>query len=190
MTIGADAVEKQEGLAIVLGGGAARGAYQAGVLRSVADSYPDLRVSILTGVSSGAINAVYLASRPGNLRKRAHQLCDLWAGLEVEEVFKTDLLSLARHSLRWTLQLALLGGRKGVPNVRDAISIARGAHRVGGSEARRRSGGRGRPRPAERAPSTRFSNTHPNVHAWIESAFGLQDCFANQCWYRRRMPGH
>src|SRR4051812_45465336 len=43
-------------LALVLSGGGARGAYQTGVLRCLARRIPDLRFSIITGVSAGAIN--------------------------------------------------------------------------------------------------------------------------------------
>lgn len=116
-----EAVEEKRDLAIVMGGGGARGAYQAGVLRAVADRYPDLRVSILTGVSAGAINAVYLASQPGNLRQRVYELCDMWASLRVDDIFRADPFSLAGHGIRWGMQLALLGGRRGVPNVRGLV---------------------------------------------------------------------
>ena len=44
-------------LALVLGGGGARAAYQAGVIRWLAHHRPELRFPIITGVSAGAINA-------------------------------------------------------------------------------------------------------------------------------------
>jgi len=49
-----------EDLALVLGGGGARAAYQAGVLRCLARHRPELRFPIVTGVSAGAINAIFL----------------------------------------------------------------------------------------------------------------------------------
>jgi len=108
-------------LAIVLGGGAARGAYQVGVLRYVAERYPDLRVPILTGVSAGAINAAFLASQPGNFQERVERLTELWAGLHPEMIFRVDLGSLAKHGLRWLSEVTLLGGRKGVPTVHGLV---------------------------------------------------------------------
>jgi NTE family protein len=45
----------------VLTGGGARGAYQVGVLRSIARRFPTLQIPILTGVSAGAVNAAFLA---------------------------------------------------------------------------------------------------------------------------------
>jgi len=116
--------EENNDLAIVMGGGAARGAYQVGVLCGITKRYPELRVSILTGVSTGAINAVYLANRPGILRERVHSLAEMWSKLEVEEIFKTDLLSLGGRGLRWMLQLGILGGWRGVPNPRGLVDTS------------------------------------------------------------------
>ncbi len=107
-----------------MGGGAARGAYQVGVLCEITKRYPELRVSILTGVSTGAINAVYLANHPGILRERVHSLAEMWSGLEVEDIFKTDLLSLGGRGLRWMLQLGILGGWRSVPNPRGLVDTS------------------------------------------------------------------
>ena len=53
-------------LAMVLGGGGARGAYQVGVLRAIAARFPQLRVPILVWVSAGAVNAMHLAAHRGS----------------------------------------------------------------------------------------------------------------------------
>src|SRR5260370_31804089 len=53
--------------ALVLAGGGARAAYEVGVLSAIAERAPELEFPILTGVSAGAINAVYLAAHPGPL---------------------------------------------------------------------------------------------------------------------------
>jgi len=118
------ASEKNADLAIVMGGGAARGAYQVGVLCEITKRYPELCVSILTGVSTGAINAVYLANHPGNLRERVHSLAEMWSKLEVDEIFKTDLLSLGGRGFRWMLQLGILGGWRSVPNPRGLVDTS------------------------------------------------------------------
>src|SRR2546430_9737848 len=52
-------------LALVLAGGGARAAYEVGVLSAIAERAPGLEFPIVTGVSAGAINAVYFAAHPG-----------------------------------------------------------------------------------------------------------------------------
>ena len=47
------------------GGGGARAAYQAGVLRFLSRRFPRLEIPIITGVSAGAINAAHLAAHHG-----------------------------------------------------------------------------------------------------------------------------
>jgi NTE family protein len=97
--------ETGDQLALVMSGGGARAAYQVGLLRWLGRRYPDLRVPVMTGVSAGAINAAFLASRPDDFRKCVERLADLWSGLTAEEVFRVDSLSLARNVLRMGLKL-------------------------------------------------------------------------------------
>src|SRR5258705_13858562 len=52
-------------LGLVLSGGGARAAYQVGVLRGLTRWLPDLRFDVVTGVSAGALNAIYPAARVG-----------------------------------------------------------------------------------------------------------------------------
>ncbi len=96
-------------LAIVLTGGGARAAYQVGVLRCVARKFPETRFDIITGVSAGAINALFLASRQSPLRETMEELTELWRNLELSDVIRIDGRSLLRHVLRWGVRL-LSGG--------------------------------------------------------------------------------
>ena len=107
-------------LAIVLTGGGARAAYQVGVLRGIAKYLPETRFNIITGVSAGAINAVFLASRPGPLRGTVDELTEFWNGLRIEDVFRVDLPSLAKHLLQWSLQL-VSGGSSVRPPVKGLV---------------------------------------------------------------------
>ncbi|HEY9420752.1 MAG TPA: patatin-like phospholipase family protein [Thermoanaerobaculia bacterium] len=107
-------------LALVLSGGGARGAYQAGVLRCLSRRLPHLRFSIITGVSAGAINAAFMASHAGSLAEASSELCDLWGGLQVEDIFRVDTGSLARHFTRWATRLAS-GGVAAAPAVRGLV---------------------------------------------------------------------
>lgn len=93
-------------LALVLSGGGARGAYQTGVLRGLARRLPDLRFAIITGVSAGAINATYMAAHPGPPAEAAAELCDLWTGLQVENIFRIESSTLARYFTQWAARFA------------------------------------------------------------------------------------
>lgn len=107
-------------LAVVLGGGGARAAYQAGFLRGLGRAWPELRFPIVTGISAGAINAAHLASHPGPLAAAANDLVDLWAGLSIDQVFRVDTVSLVRNLLRWTARLAS-GGSPLAPGARGLV---------------------------------------------------------------------
>lgn len=109
-----------EGLALVLSGGGARAAYQVGLLRCIAQHYPDLHVPILTGVSAGAINAACLAAHPGTFGEAVDQLSDLWWNLDVEEVFRVDPASLLHHLATWSWRL-VSGGGPFAPEVRGLV---------------------------------------------------------------------
>ena len=96
-------------LAVVMGGGGARSAYQAGVLRYLSRRFPELQFPIVTGVSAGAINAAHLAAHHGTFRQAAGELTHLWGELTVDKVFRTDVSSLRTHVFGWGRQL-LSGG--------------------------------------------------------------------------------
>jgi NTE family protein len=107
-------------LALVLSGGGARGAYQTGVLRCLARNLPGLRFSIITGVSAGAINASFMGAHAGDLSAAAGELCGIWTGLRVEDIFRVDTPSLAKHFTRWATRLAS-GGLAMAPAVRGLV---------------------------------------------------------------------
>src|SRR5262249_46185469 len=94
-----------DSLAIVLTGGGARAAYQVGVLRCLARRLPQTRFDIITGVSAGAINAIFLASRPDPLAGIVDELSDVWASLRLEDVIRIDTGSLTRNMLGWGTKL-------------------------------------------------------------------------------------
>ncbi len=107
-------------LALVLTGGGARGAYQVGVLRSIAKSYPDLRVPILTGVSAGGINVAFLATGVSGFRDAVERLTDLWLDLSPERVFDVGLGALAKGVAKWLFRLGS-GGFSLAPQVRGLV---------------------------------------------------------------------
>lgn len=97
-----DPNRKQVGL--VLSGGGARGAYQAGVMRAIAEIAADNNLQqplpILTGVSAGAINAAFLASQAHDFYGATDRLAHLWSQIHADQVFRTDVLSAGRSGLR------------------------------------------------------------------------------------------
>ncbi len=95
-------------LALVLSGGGARAAYQAGVVCAIAEQAQDLSVPILTGVSAGAINTISLASHPGPFGESAKVLRDEWSRLTIDHVYRVQVQGLWRPAFRW-LGRRLLG---------------------------------------------------------------------------------
>ncbi len=77
-------------LAVMLTGGGARAAYQVGLLKGLARHYPNLRFQIVTGVSAGAINAVFLAAHRGSLADKVDELANVWLELECSSIWKFD----------------------------------------------------------------------------------------------------
>ena len=96
-------------LALVLTGGGARGAYQVGLLRYLARTYPELRIPILNGVSAGAINVALLAQHHGTFAQAVEELAALWGELTPEQIFRVDVPSLVGNIGRWGLRLTAAG---------------------------------------------------------------------------------
>src|SRR5689334_14217823 len=93
--------------ALVMSGGGARGAYEAGVLSWVLDELPrrlgrPARFHILTGTSVGAIHACYVAARQGE-PNAGEGLIDIWRSLELGGVYRVGIGDAV------TLPLKLLG---------------------------------------------------------------------------------
>jgi NTE family protein len=93
----------------MLGGGGARGAYQAGVLHGLARRFPDLRFPIMTGISAGAINTIHLASHDVSLSQATEELIALWLELTPEQVYDVRAVPLFQNVMRWGGRL-LSGG--------------------------------------------------------------------------------
>lgn len=111
--------------ALVLTGGGARGAYQAGVLKFMGENLPKSHFHSLVGSSSGAINVAGLASAGGNLQLGGPRVAELWSKLEMDQVFRTDLRSLAWIGLQWAYTLVLGGvfGRVGANYLVDTSPL-------------------------------------------------------------------
>ncbi len=109
--------------AIVLSGGGARGAYEAGVLSSALEGAAGARVDFLCGTSVGGIHAAIVASHAEHLPRAAEVLRDAWLGLDVE----TALSLWSWHPGR--IQRVLRGGGRPA-SVFDGRPLARLVSRV------------------------------------------------------------
>lgn len=104
-------------LGLVMTGGGARGAYQAGVLKRVGElkqiqTYGN-PFPIVGGASAGAINGSAIAMGCDDFAAATKILAQLWGGLRPTDVFRCDVVSQARNSLTWIMDLsfgAILGG--------------------------------------------------------------------------------
>ncbi|MFC6635418.1 patatin-like phospholipase family protein [Microbulbifer taiwanensis] len=94
--------------ALVLSGGGARAAYQAGVLKALAELTPESNphpFQIICGTSAGAVNALLLASHPGNFRESVERLCALWEQLTVDQIYRSSWRSLLGNMFAITRSL-------------------------------------------------------------------------------------
>ncbi len=97
--------------ALILSGGGARGAYQVGVLKGLAEILKAKKVDnpfkILSGVSAGAINTAMLAGSSDNFTTSVEKLIYLWSQIKSDQVYKMNLLSINKLSFT-----SLLSGGK------------------------------------------------------------------------------
>ena len=105
-------------LGLVLTGGGARAAYQAGALQALAEiaDFDRTPFRVLTGVSAGAINAAHLAAHADDFRAATRSLWAMWHGLDSARVYRSDARNLAAIGTRWVRDLGL-GGWLGAGNI-------------------------------------------------------------------------
>lgn len=107
-------------MALILSGGGARGAYQAGVLKGLAEILPEKKRNpfpIISGVSAGAINSAKLACDMDVFSNAVEKLVFLWSQITTDQVFKTDFLSMNKFSF------GLLGSPKKIDSLLDTSPL-------------------------------------------------------------------
>ena len=87
--------------ALVLSGGGARGAYEAGVLRFLFEALPERlghapRIDLVSGTSVGAIHACFVAASAHQGVERGQQLAEVWESLALSELVGSALGELLR----------------------------------------------------------------------------------------------
>jgi NTE family protein len=113
-----------DSIGLVLSGGGARGAYEVGVLRYIAQHFPGLleRVQVIAGSSVGAVNTAYLASR-GLDPKAVEDLVALWTNLELDRLVTFSSLSAVRMLGAGALRLLRGGTKSPVTGLIDADGL-------------------------------------------------------------------
>lgn len=114
--------DKEESLprrtALVLAGGGARGAYQAGVLSGLVElgvlEPGRSGLDVFCGSSAGAINSVMLAAHADRLSDGVAALEKLWGSVQADDVFRTDARSIGSTGFKWAWDLTLGGAIGGV----------------------------------------------------------------------------
>lgn len=111
---------------IVLSGGGARGAYQAGVLKALGEILKGesrFPFDIVVGVSAGSINATGLACFADNFQDATSRLEHIWGHLTSDQVIKTDIKSLSKIGATWIKDLSL-GGALGGGHARGLLDTS------------------------------------------------------------------
>jgi NTE family protein len=115
--------------ALVLTGGGARGAYQAGVLKALGEilaaaqspnngrTFP---FAVLSGASAGAINTCYLAAQAQDFSQSTQDLATLWQRMESDLVFRSDLATLGKTCATWASDL-VFGGMKSTTGIKSLL---------------------------------------------------------------------
>lgn len=87
-------------IALVLGGGGARAAYQIGVLKALIKLYPrnhGVPFKILSGTSAGAINATSLATHASCFHLGVRKLDWVWSHMQTKKIYHTSLPKVVGH---------------------------------------------------------------------------------------------
>lgn len=100
-------MESHQKTGLILTGGGARAAYQAGVLHAVdrilheAGQARATPFDILCGTSAGALNATALACRADDFSAGVRGLLEVWESIATHLVYRSDVGSVVRSGARW-----------------------------------------------------------------------------------------
>jgi NTE family protein len=89
---------------LILPGGGARNAYQAGVLKAIAELLPPggrNPFPVMCGTSSGALNAAILASNAMQFVEGIARMTGIWENFHSAKVFRTDWWTALKTASRW-----------------------------------------------------------------------------------------
>lgn len=101
-------MDSKQKTGLILTGGGARAAYQAGVLHAISRILQDAGrpashnpFDIICGTSAGALNATALACRADNFASAVRGLLAVWENVVTPTVYRADSLAVLRSGARW-----------------------------------------------------------------------------------------
>lgn len=96
---------------LVLTGGGARAAYQAGAIRALSEILPPGKLPFrsLCGISAGGVNAAFLGGNIADFADAARRLADVWGELSPDRVYRTDSRRMLAIGSRWMRDLSTGG---------------------------------------------------------------------------------
>lgn len=101
-------MDSKQKTGLILTGGGARAAYQAGVLHAISRILQDAGrpaayspFDIICGTSAGALNATALACRADNFASGVRGLLAVWENIVTHTVYRADSLAVLRSGARW-----------------------------------------------------------------------------------------
>ena len=123
-------------LGLVLMGGGARTAYQAGALQAIgqllghrAGPSPAFPFQVLAGTSAGALNATFLASKAMDGLSGLDDLAHFWTRIRTEAVYCLPQTPLDKFS-RWATALGLLRSARAHAAVMDSLVLVNTLHQA------------------------------------------------------------
>lgn len=93
---------------LVLTGGGARAAYQAGVLKGLSQLLPQPAnpFRVIVGTSAGAVSAAVIATHAHRWHAAVAEIERVWAGFHVDQVFEVGAWPMLKAGLHWLTSLA------------------------------------------------------------------------------------
>lgn len=133
MPVFIDEDERRRRVALVFAGGAARGAYEVGVVQHLFGEVAyelggQVPVDILAGTSVGAINACVLAAHADDQRLSSELLAAHWSTIDLREMLRLDGRCVLRYALGAAIRCAR--GRRVPGRWRGGLLDPRGIARV------------------------------------------------------------
>jgi len=121
---------------LVLMGGGARTAYQAGALQAIGQllgqqetASPSFPFQVLAGTSAGALNATFLASKALDGLAGLEDLANFWAHIRTSAVYHLPQTPLDKFS-RWATALGLLSSVREHAAAMNSLALVNTLHRA------------------------------------------------------------
>ena len=120
---------------LVLMGGGARTAYQAGALQAIGEllrqkgQAPHFPFQVLAGTSAGALNATFLASKAMDGLTGLDDLANFWSAIRTETIYRLPSTPLAKFS-RWATALGLVLSARQQAAAMDSLALVNTLHKA------------------------------------------------------------